>query len=251
MIAYFKLSHRALKLLGLALVLLLGLFCEQKILGVIASVPEPVDQIKTTEKAMGLTINVDWGEEYIPAILEALDQKKAKATFFLTGRWAKKNPELVKEIVSRGHEIGNHGYSHPHPDRISIAANQEEIVKTEKIVEEIMGIKMKYYAPPYGERGTPGLRAAQNLGYQTILWTLDTVDWRSDSTPEVIAKRILNPSIRFGIKPTKEGAIVLMHPKENTVKALPNILQQLTREGFRLVTLTELITLERVGNTTS
>lgn len=244
MYAYFKLSHRAMKFFGLAVVLLVGLFFEQKIITVIASVPEPVDQIKTTEKAMALTINVDWGEEYLPGILEVLDQKKAKATFFLTGRWAKKNPELVKEIASRGHEIGNHGYSHPHPDRISIAANEEEIVKTEKIVQGITGLKMKYYAPPYGERGTPGLRAAQNLGYQTILWTLDTVDWRPESTPDVIAKRILNPAIRFGVKPTKEGAIILMHPKANTLRALPSILEQLTHDGFKLVTLTELITLE-------
>lgn len=251
MYAYFKLTHRALSFFGLTVVLIVGLFFEQKIVSVIASVPEPVEQIKTTEKAMALTINVDWGEEYLPGILQVLDQKKAKVTFFLTGRWAKKNPELVKEIVSRGHELGNHGYSHPHPDRISIAANEEEIMKTERIVQEITGIKMKYYAPPYGERGTPGLRAAQNLGYQTILWTLDTVDWRPESTPDVIAKRILNPAIRFGIKPTKEGAIILMHPKENTLRALPTILEQLTRDGFKLVTLTELITLERVGNTTS
>jgi peptidoglycan-N-acetylglucosamine deacetylase len=251
MYAYFKLSHRALKLLGLTLILCAGLFFEQEIVGVIANVPNPIEQIKTTEKVIALTINVDWGEEYLPGILEALERKQSKATFFVTGRWAKKNPELLKEIANRGHEIGNHGYSHPHPDRISIAANEEELAKTEKIVQGLTGIKMVFYAPPYGERGTPGLRAAQNLGYRTILWTLDTVDWRPESTPEIIAKRILNPSVRFGIKPTKEGAIVLMHPKENTLKALPNILEQLTREGFRFVTLTDLITLERVGNTTS
>jgi peptidoglycan/xylan/chitin deacetylase (PgdA/CDA1 family) len=251
MYVYFKLSHRVLKILGLTFVLFLGLIFEQKIAAVIASVPEPIEHVKTTEKVMALTINVDWGEEYLPGILEALDQQQAKATFFVTGRWAKKNPEVLKEIAKRGHEIGNHGYSHPHPDRISVAANEEEIVKTETIVQGITGLKPRYYAPPYGERGTPGLKAAENLGYSTILWTLDTVDWRPESTPEVITKRILNPAIRFGIKPTKEGAIVLMHPKQNTLKALPNILEQLTRDGFKLVTLTELITLERVGNTTS
>lgn len=251
MYVYLKISHRALKILGLTFILFLGLLFEQKIAAVISSVPEPIEQIKTTEKVMALTINVDWGEEYLPGILDVLDKKQAKATFFVTGRWAKKNPELVQEIARRGHEIENHGYSHPHPDRISVAANEEEIRKTETIVQGIIGQKTKFYAPPYGERGTSGLKAAENLGYRTILWTLDTVDWRPDSTPDVIAKRILNPATRFGIKPTKEGAIVLMHPKENTLKALPNILEQLTREGYRLVTLSELITLERVGNTTS
>lgn len=248
---YFKLSHRALKLLGLTLILVVGLFLEQRIVRVIAAVPEPTEQIKTTEKALALTINVDWGEEFLPGILEVLDRKQAKVTFFVTGRWAKKNPELIKEIAARGHEIGNHGYSHPHPDQLSVVKNEEELIKTEKIVQGLTGIKTVYYAPPYGERGTSGLKAANNLGYRTILWTLDTVDWRPESTPDIISKRILNPGIRFGIKPRKEGAIVLMHPKENTLKALPNILEQLTQEGFQLVTLTELITLERVGNTTS
>lgn len=251
MYLYIKLSRRALKILALIFVLFLGLFFEQKIVATLASVPEPIEQFKTEEKAIALTINVDWGEENIPGLLEALDQEQAKATFFLTGRWASKNPELVKEILARGHEIENHGYSHSHPDRISVAANEQEIIKTEKIIQNLTGQKSQYYAPPYGEKGASGLKAAQNLGYQTILWTLDTVDWRPESSPDLIAQRILNPAVRFGVKPRKEGAIVLMHPKENTVKALPKILKELNREGFRMVKLSEVITLKPAGNTTS
>lgn len=251
MYLYFKLSRRTLKILGLTFVLLLGLFVEQKVVHSIASAAEPIEQIKTEEKAIALTINVDWGEEYIPGILDALDQGQAKATFFVTGRWANKNPELLKEILARGHEIENHGYSHPHPDRLSIAANEQEIVKTEKIIQGLTGYKTNYYAPPYGEKGASGVKAAHNLGYQTILWTLDTVDWRPESTPDIIVQRILNPAIRFGIKPKKQGAIVLMHPKENTVKALPRILKGLNQEGFRMLKLSELITLKPAGNTTS
>lgn len=251
MYLYFKLSRRALKILGLTFVVFLGFLIEQKIVPSSASVAEPIEQIKTEEKAIALTINVDWGEEYIPGILDTLDQGQAKATFFVTGRWANKNPELLKEILARGHEIENHGYSHPHPDRLSVAANEQEIVKTEKIIQGLTGRKTIYYAPPYGEKGASGVKAAHNLGYQTILWTLDTVDWRPESTPDIITQRILNPAVRFGIKPKKQGAIVLMHPKENTVKALPRILKGLNQEGFRMLTLSELITLKTVGNTTS
>lgn len=251
MYLYFKLSRRTIKILAISCLLLLGVFFKQRIAATLAAGPQPIDQVKTEEKVIAITVNVDWGEEYIPGILDALDQGQAKATFFLTGRWASKNPELVKEILARGHEIENHGYSHPHPDRLSVAQNEEEIVKTEKIIQDITGQKSKYYAPPYGEKGSSGLKAAQNLGYQTILWTLDTVDWRPDSTPEIITQRILNPAVRFGIKPKKEGAIILMHPKENTVKALPRILNGLNSEGFKMIKLSELITLQPVGNTTS
>ena len=247
----FKISRRRLSLGGIFFLLLAGFVTKNWIMVSNSPVTKPIEQIKTDQKVMALTINVDWGEEFIPAILDALDKGQARATFFVTGRWAKKNPELLKTMAKRGHQIENHGYSHPHPDQISVGANQEEIKKTERIIEGILGQKTRFYAPPYGERGISGLRAADELGYQTILWTLDTVDWRSDSTTEIIIKRIVNPAIRFGIKPDKKGAIVLMHPKMNTVKALPYILDQLAREGYVFQTLAELITFDQVGDTTS
>lgn len=246
-----KISRRMLSLGGIFFLLLVGFAARNALMASFSSVSKPIEQIPTDQKVMALTINVDWGEEYIPAILDALDKGKAKATFFVTGRWAKKHSELLKTIANRGHQIENHGYSHPHPDQISIDANRAEIKKTEDIIEGIIGQKTKFYAPPYGERGASGLKAANEIGYRTILWTLDTVDWRSDSTPEVIVRRIVNPAIRFGIKPEKNGAIVLMHPKANTVKALPLILNQLEQEGYVFQTLTELITFNQSGDTTS
>jgi len=246
-----KISRRITSFVGIFFLLLVGIVAEHWMLASDVPVSSPIVQIKTDQLVMALTINVDWGEEYIPAMLEALDQRKARATFFVTGRWAKKNPDLLKIISNRGHQIENHGYSHPHPDQLSVGANQEEIKKTESIIEGIIGKRTHLYAPPYGEKGASGLRAADVLGYQTILWTLDTVDWRADSTPEIIAKRIINPTIQFGIKPDKAGAIILMHPKANTVKALPVILDQLDRDGFSFQTLDGLITLDQIGNTTS
>ncbi|MDQ7093385.1 polysaccharide deacetylase family protein [Desulfosporosinus sp. PR] len=246
-----KISRRILSLGGIFFLLLAGFLFQRWMVSSGSPVSKPMEQINTDEKVIALTINVDWGEEYIPAILDALDKGQARATFFVTGRWAKKNPELLKQIAGRGHEIENHGYSHPHPDHLTVGANQEEIKKTESIIQGIIGQKTHFYAPPYGERGASGLKAADLLGYQTVLWTLDTVDWRPDSTPEIIAQRVVNPAVRFGIKPQKNGAIVLMHPKLNTVKALPVILNQLTREGFAFQTLDALITFDQIGDTTS
>lgn len=251
MLINLKISRRISSFVGIFFLLLVGIVAEHWIIASDVPVSRPIEKIKTDQLVMALTINVDWGEEYIPAILDVLDQAKARATFFVTGRWAKKNPELLKIISNIGHQIENHGYSHPHPDRLSIGANQEEIQKTESIIEGIIGKKTHLYAPPYGEKGASGLRAADALGYQTILWTLDTVDWRANSTPEIITKRILNPAIQFGVKPDKSGAIVLMHPKANTVRALPVILDQLARDGFSFQTLDGLITFDQIGDTTS
>lgn len=247
---FLRISRRTIAIAGIVLLLGVGVLSERFVSGPVLN-PKPLEQVKTSAKAMAFTINVDWGEEFIPGILDVLDKEGSKVTFFVTGRWAKNHPELLKEMAARGHQIENHGYSHPHPDRLSVGANQEEIKKTESIILGLTGYKTKYYAPPYGETGSSGLTAAKALGYQTVLWTLDTVDWRPESGPEVIASRILRPAVRFGVKTDKRGAIVLMHPKENTLKALPGILRQLAKEGYRIVRLDELITLGDEGNTTS
>ena len=244
-------SRRRLALVGIMLLLVGGYLSEQWLSEVAAvSGNPPIDRVQTERKVIALTINVDWGEDNIPGLLAELAKAEASATFFVTGRWAKNHPEIVTLIADNGHQIENHGYSHPHPDRLSVEQNKEEIRKTQSIIMGITGYETRFYAPPYGERGSSGLRAADELGYKTILWTLDTIDWRADSTPELIAKRVLYPETRFGLIPDHKGAIVLMHPKENTVRALPEILAQLGKDGFEFVTINQLITLSLSGDTT-
>lgn len=236
---------------GIVLLLIAGFLVERWVAVSAPQPAKPMERISTEKKIIALTINVDWGEEYIPGLLEVLATKQARATFFVTGRWAKNHPDMVKAIAEQGHQIENHGYSHPHPDRLSVEANREEIRKTESVIYGLTGYKTRFYAPPYGEKGASGLKAADSLGYTTVLWTLDTVDWRPESTPELISKRIMAPEARFGSKPDRRGAIVLMHPKENTLKALPVILDQMTKEGFSFLTINDLITFSLTGNTTS
>lgn len=227
-----------LVILGFSLVQQNSIFVNQ------LNLPVPIEKVATKEKVMALTVNVDWGEEQIPSMLELFDQYEAKVTFFVTGKWAEKNPGLIKSMAERGHSIQNHGYFHSHPDQQAVAKNKEELIRTEEVIIQLLGKKPNFYAPPYGERGKNGLIAADELGYKTILWTLDTIDWRTDSTPELISQRVLRPKIRHGLQPEKNGAIVLMHPKENTVRALPKILSTLREEGYQLVTIEKLITFQ-------
>lgn len=250
MFIQFRIPRWLLISCGIIGLFLCGIFADKFTTVSSNHVPKPIEQIGTSEKVIALTINVDWGEEYIPGILQTLEAGQAKATFFVTGRWAKKNPELLRSIIAGGHEVENHGYRHPHPDQLSIEGNLEEIKKTESIIQGIIGYKTRYYAPPYGERGVSGLKAADNLGYATILWTLDTVDWRPESTTEKIVQRVLHPAIRFGVRPDQRGAIVLMHPKKNTTEALPIIIQELKNQGYQLLTVDKLITFSQTGNTT-
>lgn len=192
----------------------------------------PIYQGSSDKRQIALTVNVYWGEEYLPQMLKIMDENNVKATFFIGGQWAEKYPQLLKKISEAGHEIGSHGYSHPHPDQLSKSGNMREIMRSEKIIMRITGQKPKLFAPPYGERGETVLAAAEELGYQCILWSIDTIDWQHPP-PEMIVKRVT--------KKVHNGAIILMHPTAPSIKALPEILKVLKNNGYQFVTVSQLI----------
>ncbi len=185
-----------------------------------------------TVAKMSLTINVDWGEEYIPLMLEVLQQKNVKATFFITGKWAEKFPGLVKRIYQAGHEIGLHGYSHVNPKELSYVGMVEHIKKNEEIIYNIIGIRANLYAPPSGDHNKTLVEIADEMGYKLILGSADTIDWKREA-PEVILTRVM--------KRASKGGIVLMHPIEQTVQALPKMIDNLRSKGYQLVTVSELL----------
>lgn len=192
----------------------------------------PIYQGSSRNKEIALTVNVFWGEEHIPQMLDILKENNVKATFYLGGTWVKKFPELAARIAREGHEIGSHGYSHPHPDQLSKSANLRDIQKAEDIIYQATGIRPRLFAPPYGERGPSVLQAADEASYTTILWSVDTIDWQLPP-PEVVVDRV--------VQKAHNGAIVLMHPTAPTVKALPQIIQKLKKEGYQLVTVPKLL----------
>jgi probable sporulation protein (polysaccharide deacetylase family) len=187
----------------------------------------------TSKNAMALIFNVDWGEEYIDNIIGILERENVTVTFFPTGRWASKFPDKIKLIDEKGHEIGNHGYSHPHVDQLSKEENKQEILKTEEIIKNIISKKTNLFATPYGEKKQHVIDAAGELGYITIMWTIDTIDWQKERTPEDIASRVINNA--------ENGAIVLMHPTENTTKALETIIKSLKEKGYKLTNVSNIL----------
>ncbi len=194
--------------------------------------PQPIYQGSSREKEIALTINVFWGEEYLPQMLEIFAREKVPATFFIGGRWAEQFPVLTRKIHQQGHEIGSHGYTHPHPDQLSVSGNLKDIRRAEEVLVKITGDRPKLFAPPYGEHGPTVLQAAREAGYRTILWSVDTVDWQRPE-PQMISNRVLEKA--------HNGAIVLMHPTAPTVEALPVIIQELKSRGYRLVTVSQLL----------
>lgn len=177
-----------------------------------------------------LMFNVYWGNEYIEPILDILDKNDIVTTFFVGGVWVSKNTDLFNEIIYRGHEIGNHGYFHKEHKNLSYEKNMEEIMMTHKIVEEVGGIEMDLFAPPSGSFSNDTLQVCENMGYKTIMWTKDTVDWR-DKDSDLIYSR--------AIKNAKGGDLILMHPTKCTLDALESIINYYVENGFNLTTVSE------------
>ena len=186
----------------------------------------PVDK-----NLMTLTINVAWGEEYLPQMLDTLDEYNVKATFFFIGRWVEKFPDLTKEIKERGHELGNHGFRHLHPKKLSKEKLINLIKENEKLISKTTGYKTDLFAPPYGEVDDRIVKVAGEVGYKTIMWTIDTIDWQRPNS-EVIVNRVVSKA--------QKGGIVLMHPTKPTAKALPRVIKDLQTD-YKLVTVSQLL----------
>lgn len=194
--------------------------------------PQPVSHGNTNNPKIAFACNVFWGEEFLPDMLNTLDKENSKITFFIGGSWAKRYPDLLRDIASRGHELGNHTYSHPHPNNLTKQQNQEQITRTEVLVHETTNIKTTLYAPPYGEYNDNVLAAAADLGYTTIMWSIDTIDWQRPPV-EVLKNRVL--------KKIHNGAIILMHPTDPTAKALPELIKELKAKGYTITTVSDIL----------
>ncbi len=197
---------------------------------VVSTVAEPYRSGDGQSKLVSLTVNVDWGNEYLPAMLQTLADNGVKATFFLTGRWATENPELAKAIAAGGHELGNHGYSHKSPNASTVEELVDEISRTEQAIFQATGYLTCLYAPPSGECEAHVLQAAEQAGYQTILWSADTIDWQKPDV-ETIISRI--------DKKLTAGGIILTHPTESTAAALPQMITLVREKGWEFATVSE------------
>lgn len=181
-------------------------------------------------KNITLMVNVYWGDEYLEEMLEIFKKNQIKTTFFVGGSWVAKNNSTLLKILGDGHEVGNHGYNHKDHSKLTVDQNRSEINLTHELVSSISGYKMTLFAPPSGSYNKNVLSVASSLNYKTIMWTYDTIDWR-DKDENLIFKRATQKA--------DNGSLILMHPTECTVRALPKIISNLTERGFKLTTVSE------------
>ena len=184
----------------------------------------------TSSNKVTLMVNVYWGTEYLDEMLKIFEEKGVKTTFFVGGTWAVLNGDYLTKLHDSGHELANHGYHHKDHDKLDEEGNLNEISTTHKIVKELLGIDMNLFAPPSGAYDKLTVSCAESLGYRTIMWTRDTIDWR-DHEANLIYSR--------AIKKAHGGDLILMHPTASTVEALPKIIDYFQSNGFTLTTVSD------------
>lgn len=184
----------------------------------------------TSENGVSLMINVYWGTDEVYGILDVLEEFGATATFFIGGSWADDNVAALKAIAEKGHEIGSHGYFHRDHSKLTREENIEEIRRSVEFIRLAAGYTVTLFAPPSGAYNETVVEAAGSMGLKTILWSKDTIDWRDK-----------NETICFtrATEGVKGGDLILMHPMEHTLAALPDILKYYAEHGLKTVSVSE------------
>lgn len=199
--------------------------------------PSPIYRGNPEKPMITLLINVAWGNEYIQPILDTLNKQNVQATFFFDGSWVKNNPNLAKAIYNEKHEIGNHAYSHPDLKLFSKKQTHEELQKTNDIIEKTLNIQPKWFAPPSGSFNDETVKIAHELNMYTILWTVDTVDWKKPNSTEMVNRVVAN---------VHNGAMILMHPTKPVAEGLDRMISEIKQKGYQLGTVSEMMDEKRI-----
>jgi cellulose synthase/poly-beta-1,6-N-acetylglucosamine synthase-like glycosyltransferase/peptidoglycan/xylan/chitin deacetylase (PgdA/CDA1 family)/spore germination protein YaaH len=211
----------------------------------------------TAEKLLCLTFDDGPDTRYTPPILDILKQRQVPATFFVIGVNAEQLPALIRREYAEGHEIGNHTYTHPNIATTSPLRTELELSTTQRIIENLLGVSTTFFRPPYNADSEPTtpqeiepIRRAQDYGYTTISETIDPRDWEPGVTAKGILDEVKN-EIATSVAEHDEAAthIILLHDaggdRAATIEALPQIIDDYRRQGYRFGTVGELIAKSR------
>lgn len=168
-----------------------------------------------------------------PRLLDILQRKHARATFFLVGEMIQLRPATARRIARGHHEIGVHGWDHTNLTTLSTERTRRQLVRTIRIIRHVTGVRPTISRPPYGATNRRVRMVEPQLGLAEILWDVDTADWLHRDPDSVI---------RRALRGVRRNSIILMHDiRPTTVDAAPRLIRALRHRGFKLVTVTELL----------
>ena len=186
------------------------------------------------EKVIALTFDDGPSPDVTPSVLKTLARYKAKATFFVMGQWVQEYPALTQQEAAAGHAIESHSFSHP-TDDVNIPHATRELERAATIIEQISGSRPRLFRPPYGALQWNMSKVAAKQGYCVVKWTLCGSDGAKENASDIVHNVTAT---------AQSGDIVLLHDghdHEETMRALPEILRRLSAQGYRFVTMPQLL----------
>ena len=207
--------------------------------------PYVITRRGAADRKIALTFDDGPDPVYTPLVLDALREAKVPATFFIIGSSAQRHPELLRQMINEGHEIGNHTFTHPNISTISPRQLQLELSATQHLLASEVGRHSILFRAPYAVDAEPEsidqvrpLEIADKQGYVSVGMQIDPNDWQRPGTEEIV-KRVIDGAERG------EGNIVLLHDsggdRMQTIEALPRIVEELRKRGFEFVNVAQLL----------
>lgn len=200
-----------------------------------AAAPAPLRQVPERGDRVALTFNVTWGEQVPAGVLDALARHRARATFFVTGRWAEAHPDLVARMTREGHELGSLGYEVVPATGRRDRDLRENLERGARVLTALTGRRPVFYRPPDGEAAPQVLATAAALGQRVVLWHVDSHDW-ANVGPDYVAERV--------VKRARAGDVILLTASDvaaSTPDAVHSLLPALRARGLVPATLGELV----------
>lgn len=193
----------------------------------------PIYDVNTPDKQLAISFDATWGTELTDDILATLESHNLRTTFFLAGYWIDKHPDYVVKIAAAGHEIGNHSYSHPHMNTLNEQGIAYELQKNGDLIRDLTGQRATLFRPPFGEYNNQVISVASALGYHTIQWSVDSLDWKNLSSSQIY-DRVMDQ--------VKPGSIILFHnAAPGTPGAIQRLIPDLLAAGYEIVPVSSLL----------
>ncbi len=193
----------------------------------------PIYYVDTKDKVCSISFDAAWGDEQTETLLDILDEHKVKTTFFLVGDWVDKYTDSVKEIDSRGHDIGNHSDTHAHMTQLSQDEQISEIESCNKKIKAVTNKEVTLFRPPYGEYDNSVVKSCNDAKMHCVQWNIDSLDWKDPSPQDMVSR------IKEKLCP---GSIILLHNgAKNTPEALPLIIEAIKAQGYDIVPISKLL----------
>lgn len=190
----------------------------------------------TNGKQIALTFDDGPHKEYTEQILDILDDYNIKATFYVIGVNAEAHPEILQMISQKGHEIGNHTYSHIDCSKTSFEKIRNDIITNHNVIKSICNVEPTTFRTPGGIKSDQVSKIADEMKYKIVFWNIDTKDWMHSKAVDIQENILTNVS---------DGSIILFHDyiygETNTCEALKITLPKLIEKGYKFVTVSELL----------